>query len=210
VSPGECRDSTRKLGRNRFVPNPFQFIAIHLSPYHRAKHGHSLVTKYGRKLSYQRTNQQIFQTVLTCGRTCRMTGSIRNKECTGCSHDNWPVAAVFRRAGKSIVLSRAFHRTRMMLVMVLISPSHADVWGSGRKNQSPNTPMKAHGKRMYSSYSFTTSALDCGKWSASRPGRALPPGKWPHRTHWTGGWVGPRAVMDAEVKGKILLPLPGI
>jgi hypothetical protein len=30
---------------------------------------------------------------------------------------------------------------------------------------------------MYSSYSFTTSALDGGEWSASRPGRALPLGK---------------------------------
>jgi hypothetical protein len=30
---------------------------------------------------------------------------------------------------------------------------------------------------MYSSYSFTTSALDGGEWSVSRPGRALPPGK---------------------------------
>jgi hypothetical protein len=30
---------------------------------------------------------------------------------------------------------------------------------------------------MYSSYSFTTSALDGGEWSASRPGRALVPGK---------------------------------
>jgi hypothetical protein len=27
----------------------------------------------------------------------------------------------------------------------------------------------------YSSYSLTTSALDEGEWSASRPGRALPP-----------------------------------
>jgi hypothetical protein len=31
----------------------------------------------------------------------------------------------------------------------------------------------------YSSYSFTTSALDMGEWSASRPARALPPGKGP-------------------------------
>jgi hypothetical protein len=32
----------------------------------------------------------------------------------------------------------------------------------------------------YSSYSFSTSALDEGEWSASRPGRAfLPPGKGP-------------------------------
>jgi hypothetical protein len=32
-------------------------------------------------------------------------------------------------------------------------------------------------KRMYSSYSFST--LDGGEWSASRPGRALAPGKGP-------------------------------
>jgi hypothetical protein len=32
---------------------------------------------------------------------------------------------------------------------------------------------------MYSSYSFTASALDGGEWSESRPGRALPPGKRP-------------------------------
>jgi hypothetical protein len=35
----------------------------------------------------------------------------------------------------------------------------------------------AWGERRYSSYSFTTLALDGGEWSASRPGRALPPGK---------------------------------
>jgi hypothetical protein len=32
---------------------------------------------------------------------------------------------------------------------------------------------------MYSSYSFTTSAVDGGEWSVSRPGRALPPGRGP-------------------------------
>jgi hypothetical protein len=31
------------------------------------------------------------------------------------------------------------------------------------------------GERRYSSYSFLTSALDGGEWSASRPGRSLPP-----------------------------------
>jgi hypothetical protein len=35
------------------------------------------------------------------------------------------------------------------------------------------------GGRRYSSYSYLTSALDGGEWSASRPGRALPPGKEP-------------------------------
>jgi hypothetical protein len=35
------------------------------------------------------------------------------------------------------------------------------------------------GERRYSSYLFTTSELDGGEWSASRPGRALPLGKGP-------------------------------
>jgi hypothetical protein len=35
--------------------------------------------------------------------------------------------------------------------------------------------MEAIGGEEYSSYSFTTSALEGGKWSASRPDRALPP-----------------------------------
>jgi hypothetical protein len=44
-------------------------------------------------------------------------------------------------------------------------------------------PATRHGdaweERMYSSYSFLTSTLDGGEWSASRPGRALPRGKDP-------------------------------
>jgi hypothetical protein len=35
------------------------------------------------------------------------------------------------------------------------------------------------GERRYSSYLFSTSTLDGGEWSASRPGRALVPGKGP-------------------------------
>jgi hypothetical protein len=57
------------------------------------------------------------------------------------------------------------------------------------------------GERSYSSYS---SALDGGEWSASRPGRALSPGKRTPGTHCTGGWVGPRAGLDTEVRGKKL------
>jgi hypothetical protein len=37
------------------------------------------------------------------------------------------------------------------------------------------TPWRRLGGEEYSSYSFTTSELDGGEWSASRPGRALPP-----------------------------------
>jgi hypothetical protein len=35
VPPGECHNSNLKLGHERFQPNPFQVIIIHLSPYHR-------------------------------------------------------------------------------------------------------------------------------------------------------------------------------
>jgi hypothetical protein len=62
-------------------------------------------------------------------------------------------------------------------------------------------------ERKYSSYLFSTSALDGGEWSASHPGRALALEKGPH---CTGGWVGPRAGLDTEATGKILSPLPRI
>jgi hypothetical protein len=48
-----------------------------------------------------------------------------------------------------------------------------------------------------------TSALDGGEWSASRRSRFTPRERAPGN-HWIGGWVGPRAVLDA-VKRKLLL-----
>jgi hypothetical protein len=36
------------------------------------------------------------------------------------------------------------------------------------------------------------------------------PGERTPGTHWTGGWVGPRAGLDTEVRGKILSTLPGV
>jgi hypothetical protein len=70
--------------------------------------------------------------------------------------------------------------------------------------QSRYTPWRRFGERRYSSYSFTTSSLDGSEWSASRPGRAFTPGERTPGTHWTGGWVGPRAGLDTEFRGKIL------
>jgi hypothetical protein len=47
-----------------------------------------------------------------------------------------------------------------------------------------------------------------GEWSASRPGRALVPGKGlPVRTGQEAGWA---PGLDTEARGKILSPLPGI
>jgi hypothetical protein len=61
-------------------------------------------------------------------------------------------------------------------------------------------------------YSYThslTSALDGGEWSASSSDRFTPRERTPC-THWIGGWVGPRAVLDAVVKKDILSPPPEI
>jgi hypothetical protein len=80
-----------------------------------------------------------------------------------------------------------------------------------RKSKGKGHPRTGHdgpeGKQMYSLYSSTlpsTSALDEGGWSTSRPGR-LTPGERPG-THCIGGWVGPRADMDEERK---ILTSPG-
>jgi hypothetical protein len=61
------------------------------------------------------------------------------------------------------------------------------------------------GEWMYSSTHSLTSALDGDEWSASRPGRLTPKERAPG-TYWMGGWVGPRAVLDAVVKRKIPSP----
>jgi len=50
-----------------------------------------------------------------------------------------------------------------------------------------------------------TSALDEDKWSASSLGRFAHRERTPV-THWIGGWIGPRAVLEAVVKRKIPSP----
>jgi hypothetical protein len=49
------------------------------------------------------------------------------------------------------------------------------------------------------------SSLEGGEWSASRPGR-FTTGESASGTHWIGGWVGPRADLEAVEKIKILSP----
>jgi hypothetical protein len=70
----------------------------------------------------------------------------------------------------------------------------------------PLHAMEALGGRRYSSYSFTTSALDWGEWSASRPGRALPPGKEPPvPIGEEAGWA-PEPIWTQRIKEKFLAP----
>jgi len=57
------------------------------------------------------------------------------------------------------------------------------------------------------SATFLTSALDGSEWSALCQSHFNP---HPHHTHCTGGWVGSRARVEAVVKRKKSLSLPGI
>jgi hypothetical protein len=64
-----------------------------------------------------------------------------------------------------------------------------------RVKRSHNTPWRHREERRYSSYSFTTSALDRDEWSASHPFCSLPQGKdpWYPLDTWLGGpqsWFG--------------------
>jgi hypothetical protein len=62
--------------------------------------------------------------------------------------------------------------------------------------------MKAYWEWRHSSTNSLTSTLDGGEWSVSRSGRFTPRERTPS-IHLIGGWVGPRAVLDAVMKRKI-------
>jgi hypothetical protein len=51
-------------------------------------------------------------------------------------------------------------------------------------------------------HSFLISAIDGGEWLVSRSGRFIS-GETAVGTHWIGGWVGPRAGLEAVVKRRI-------
>jgi hypothetical protein len=61
------------------------------------------------------------------------------------------------------------------------------------------------GEWKYRSTHSLTSALDGGDWSASSSDHFNPRERVPG-THWIGGWVGPRVVLDVVVKRKIPNP----
>jgi hypothetical protein len=59
--------------------------------------------------------------------------------------------------------------------------------------------MKAYGRVDVQIHIFLNSALVVGEWSAPHPGRFTPEERVTG-THWIGGWVGPRAGLDAVEK----------
>jgi hypothetical protein len=109
------------------------------------------------------------------------------------------VRNIISRSATCTVVSRP-------LFILLFSHQRSTPSNKLKLKLSHYTPWRRLGERRYSSYSFSTSALDGSEWSASRIGRALAPVKGPPRTHCTGGWVGPRAGLDKEALGKILCP----
>jgi hypothetical protein len=67
-------------------------------------------------------------------------------------------------------------------------------------------PRGAWEERRYGSYSFITSGLDGGEWSASRPGRALPLGKGlPVPIVQEAGWA-PEPVCTQKLQEKFFAP----
>jgi hypothetical protein len=54
-----------------------------------------------------------------------------------------------------------------------------------------------------------TSSLNGVNFQCHTPA-SLYPRQWTRGTHCTGGWVGHRAGLNSEVRGKFQLPLPGI
>jgi hypothetical protein len=68
-------------------------------------------------------------------------------------------------------------------------------------------PWRHMGERRYSSYSYVTSTVDGGEWSASRPGRALPPEKKnPVPIGQEAGWA-PEPVWTQRLEEKSSAPV---
>jgi hypothetical protein len=65
--------------------------------------------------------------------------------------------------------------------------------------------MKTYGGVEVQLHAYLTPGIDGGEWSASGPGRFTLKEGAPG-THWIGGWMGPRTVLDAVMKRKIPSP----
>jgi hypothetical protein len=76
-------------------------------------------------------------------------------------------------------------------------------------NLSHYVPWRRLWERRYSSYSFSTSAIDGGEWSASCPGRAIAPGKGPPvPIIQEAGWA-PEPVWSQRLEEKSFRPCRG-
>jgi hypothetical protein len=69
--------------------------------------------------------------------------------------------------------------------------------------QSHNTPMEAQGWDDVELLLIYDLGTRWGWVVSVTPRPRFTPGKTTAGSHWTGGWVGPRTVLDTEVRGKI-------
>jgi hypothetical protein len=101
-----------------------------------------------------------------------------------------------------LFLSKTFSKTSNVNRLKLsCTPVHIKV-----KSRLATPHGGVSGERRYSSYSFTTSALDGGEWSALRHGRALPHGKGPPLPIvQEAGWV-PEPVWTQRIEEKSFAP----
>jgi len=115
-------------------------------------------------------------------------GDNENEDRTGCVQTE----AVIACRGRALRMTKANRGPRVLI--------RRPVWRWLRKSVSvPN----------YGRVEFLTSALDEGEGSISCPGR-FTPGERAFGTHRIGGWVGPRADLDAMGKRGNFMLLPGI
>jgi hypothetical protein len=99
----------------------------------------------------------------------------------------WRQPGSSETSSKQFTTTRCYHvgMVKVKLSLCLTKHHHEGVLGEWR----------------YNSTNSLTSALDGGEWSSLRPGSFTPWERAPG-THCIGGWVGPRAVLDAVVKRK--------
>jgi hypothetical protein len=110
---------------------------------------------------------------------------------------------------RSVKLTAHFYlvpRLRMHGAVLLFPQYILMLWGV------KGTTLRFHtmilGEWKCSSTHSLTSALDADEWSASLTGRFTSRERAPGN-HWIGGWVGPRAGLDAVAKRKIPIPCRG-
>jgi hypothetical protein len=93
---------------------------------------------------------------------------------------------------------------------MIIPHSHyrCEISGLPKAKAVPSTHLRRRrGERRYSSYSFTTSALDRGEVISVTPRPCFTPRERTPGTYWTGGWVGPEPVWTQRLEESKAVPL---
>jgi hypothetical protein len=112
-----------------------------------------------------------------------------------------------RRFTQSVYVTESIRFTHIRHVCgfwFINSNSNTGLTYKGKGNNSPTTYQWGRKEeRMYSSYSFRTSALDGGWVVSVMLWPRFNPGERTAGILWTEGWVVPRASLDTEDRGKI-------